>query len=72
MRVIRVLEYQGDEAAVKSWLANRFVRGSLRLMHVRMGAPEIKERFVVPEPKPEWWEAVVGGVEEKDPTEGGE
>lgn len=69
MKVIRVLEYEGPEEWIQTTLSLRSVRV------VQRAGPErwIRERYVMPDPVPYWWDAIIRpGVEEKDPTEGGE
>lgn len=67
MKVIRVLEYEGPEHLIRTQMERRAVKVSRVSMMDRLS---IHERFVVPNPKPHWWDEVTSpGVEESDPTE---
>jgi hypothetical protein len=70
MKLIRVLEYEADPEMLQMHLRNRGVKGHSPLWFHRndLGSITIKERFVLPDPLPEWWDEVVPGVEERDPT----
>ena len=66
MKLIRVLEYDGHEEWLKNTLTLRAIRVSQRVGN----GCWLRERYVVPEPKPVWWDEVVcPGVEPVDPTE---
>lgn len=70
MKLIRVLEYEGDGVELRDHLRNRGVKGLAPAWNRRSGydAITIKERFVLPDPLPEWWDEVVPAIEKADPT----
>ena len=66
MKIIRVLEYDGTE----EWLKFTLTLRAIRVVHHVGNGCMMYERFVVPEPKPVWWDEVIApGVELADPTE---
>lgn len=67
MKIIRVLEYEGIEEWIKMILERRAIK-TVVLVPTIHGA-SIKERFVTPDPLPEWWSGIVDPERiEEDPS----